>query len=78
MDVSRSITDPFEFYSLSLQTYCLLIIIDDWRTRLTTADGSSLELDPDLLQDTDDVDTSRIRQRHRVFKNNIAAEFFFY
>ena len=43
------------------------ICLEDWRTRLTTADGSSLELDPDLLEDAqDEVDLKRTRLVTRI------------
>ena len=36
---------------------------EDWRTRLTTADGSSLEVDPDLLKSDDETDFKKTRFR---------------
>ena len=42
--------------------FIFFLVLEDWKTRLTTADGSNLELDPDLLEDAkDDVDFQRTR-----------------
>ena len=50
----------------------ILSFVEDWRTRLTTADGSSLELDPDLLEDAqDEVDLKRTRLVTRIQLSSI-------
>ena len=50
----------------------ILFFVEDWRTRLTTADGSSLELDPDLLEDAqDEVDLKRTRLVTRIQLSSI-------